>query len=135
MFSAFYLGNFDVSQLKRAIICLIPKISEASKITNFRPISLLDCSYKIFTKVLANRFQHVLQCIISPNQSAFLKGRFNMDGIITAHKILYFVHLSKEQGVLLKLGFQKAFDSVNWGYIFKSLRDRGVFGAMDTVDH
>lgn len=56
MFQDFYQGSFDISQLNKVVICLIPIVSEAMKITDFRHINLLNCSYKIFTKVLANRF-------------------------------------------------------------------------------
>lgn len=48
-----------------------------------------------------------------------------MDGISSTHEILHSVKTNKEKGVLLKLYFQKAFDSVNWGYLFKISRDRG----------
>jgi hypothetical protein len=52
MFQDFYDNNFDLSRLNKALIFLIPKVNDASLIRNFRSISLLNCSYKIFSKVL-----------------------------------------------------------------------------------
>jgi hypothetical protein len=73
MFQDFYKNDFDLSQLNRALICLIPKIQNASLIQNYRPISLLNCSYKIFSKVLTNRLYPVIDRLIRPNQLVFLK--------------------------------------------------------------
>jgi Reverse transcriptase (RNA-dependent DNA polymerase) len=74
---------------------------------------------------LANRFQSVLQRIIDRNQTAFLQFRVIIYGVITTHELLYSVKLSNEKGILLKLDFQKVFDSVNWGYILHMLQARG----------
>ena len=52
---------------------LIPKERSMKK---FRPISLLNCSFKIFTKVITNRLASVINRLISYQQSAFIKGRF-----------------------------------------------------------
>jgi Reverse transcriptase (RNA-dependent DNA polymerase) len=67
----------------------------------------------------------VLDRLIGFNQHAFLKGRNIMDNIISAHEILYFVHRSKEPGLLLKLDFEKAFDNVDWYYILHTFLQRG----------
>jgi hypothetical protein len=48
-------------------------------------------------------------------------------GIITKHELLHSVKLSKEKDILLKFDFQKAFDSVNWGYILHTLQAHGFF--------
>lgn len=47
-------------------ITLIPKVKNLRCISNFRPINLYNVSYKIITKVLANRLKRVLDAIISP---------------------------------------------------------------------
>jgi Reverse transcriptase (RNA-dependent DNA polymerase) len=117
MFNDFHCNNFDISHLNCALICLIPKINDPTNIKQFRPISVLNCSYKFFSKVLANRLYPVLDRLIGPNQLAFLKGHYILDAVVTAHEVLHHVKLHKEQGILLKLDFEKAFDNVNWSYI------------------
>jgi Reverse transcriptase (RNA-dependent DNA polymerase) len=94
-------------------------------ITKFRPIGLLNCSYKIFSKVLANRLQIALESIIGEAQCAFLNNRYILDSVITAHEILHHVHTSKESCLLFKVDFQKAFDFINWGYLFDTFTQRG----------
>ena len=58
----------------------------------FRPISLLNCSFKIFTKVLTNRLATVVNRFISNCQSAFIKGRFILESVVTAHEVIHEVH-------------------------------------------
>ena len=69
-------GQLSVTQ-RRGIIKLIPKKdAEPYLIKNWRPISLLNCDYKIAAKAIANRFKQVLPNLIDNDQTGFLKGRF-----------------------------------------------------------
>jgi hypothetical protein len=54
MFHAWHGDNLDLYRLNFAMITLIPKENEARSMKKFRPISLLNCSFKIFTNVLTN---------------------------------------------------------------------------------
>jgi hypothetical protein len=75
LFFAFYNHQLDIAKFNRVFICLIPKISNTSSIKDFRPISLLNCSFKIFTKNLTSHLHPILDRLIGDNQNAFLKGR------------------------------------------------------------
>jgi Reverse transcriptase (RNA-dependent DNA polymerase) len=99
----------DISKFNSAFIYLISKVSDIFTIKDFQPISLLNRSFKIFTKVLTNRLHPVLDRLIGVNQHAFLKGHNIMDNVIAAHKILYFVRHSKELCLLVKLDFLNTF--------------------------
>nr|GEU52874.1 RNA-directed DNA polymerase, eukaryota [Tanacetum cinerariifolium] len=43
-----------------SFIALIPKVTNAKFVSDFRPISLIGCVYKVITKVLANRLAMVI---------------------------------------------------------------------------
>ena len=62
---------------RRGIIKLIPKKdTEPYLIKNWRPITLLNCDYKIAAKALASRLKKVLPKLVNSDQTGFMKGRF-----------------------------------------------------------
>jgi hypothetical protein len=82
------------------MITLIPKEDDAREMRKFRPISLLNCGFKIFTKVLTNIFARILDRMISYQQSAFIKGRFILESVVIAHEIIHEVNRRKDQGLV-----------------------------------
>ena len=61
---------------KEAHITLIHKDgTEKNKIKNYRPISLLNVDYKIFTTIWASRLKEILREIIHTDQTGFLPRR------------------------------------------------------------
>jgi hypothetical protein len=102
-----------VDILNYGVITLIPKIKEASKIQQYRPICLLNVSYKIITKALMLRFEDCMSRIISKSQNAFIKGRNIMDGVLSLHEILHETKRKKMDGIILKLDFEKAYDKIS----------------------
>jgi Reverse transcriptase (RNA-dependent DNA polymerase) len=136
MFQNFYVDHFDLAHLNRVLICLIPKVKDVIILKNYQPISLLNSSYNFFSKVLTNRLYPILDRLIGPNQWVFLKDRNILDAVVTAHEILHHVKLSKEEGHLLKLDFEKAFDHVDWFYLFPIFQHHGlrVSRARSTIN-
>ena len=103
MFQDFYIGKLDIFRLNFAILTLVPKEPGASNMKKFRPISLLNCSFKIFTKVLTNRLGMIMGQLTSINQTAFIKGRYILESMVTAHEVIHSVMHSKHQGLIVKL--------------------------------
>jgi hypothetical protein len=68
-------------------------------------------------KVLANRLRMVVGSVISDSQSAFIKGRQILDGILVANEIVDEATRNKKELLLFKVDFEKAFDSIDWCYL------------------
>ena len=89
LFKDFHDGVVDISRINYGIITLLPKVADASRIQQFRPICLLNCLYKLITKTLTLRLEKVADKLIHPTQTAFMKGRNIMSGIMILHEILH----------------------------------------------
>ncbi|KAK3206771.1 hypothetical protein Dsin_020817 [Dipteronia sinensis] len=80
---------------------------------DFRPISLMGSMYKIFAKVLANRLKAMMNSVIGEYQMAFVKDRQILDSFVVAEEIIHSWKNDKVGGLLVKLDFEKAYDSVD----------------------
>ena len=116
-------GNMD--RLNKAYIILLPKVEGAKCIGDFQPISLSNSIYLIIAKLLANRLRLVLPAIISPFQSAFLSGRHMSDSIVMAEEIVAAWRRDGTPGFLWKVDFSKAYDSLDWLFLWNVLRRCG----------
>lgn len=62
--------------------------------------------------------------IISPVQTAFIPGRFILEGIVMLHEVLHHMRVHHQQGIILKLDFEKAYDKVQWGFMMEVLEKK-----------
>ncbi|GAU49673.1 hypothetical protein TSUD_91110 [Trifolium subterraneum] len=69
-------------------IALITKIDSPQRLNDFRLISLFGSLYKILAKVLANRLRLVIGSVISESQTAFVRDRQILDGILIANEVV-----------------------------------------------
>ncbi|MCI13322.1 cysteine-rich receptor-like protein kinase, partial [Trifolium medium] len=103
--------------INSTFIALIPKVDSPHRLNDFRPISLVGSLYKILAKVLANRLRLVIGSVISEAQTAFVKDRQILDGILIANEVVDEARKFKKELMLFKVDFEKAYDSVDWGYL------------------
>jgi hypothetical protein len=59
MVRCFHAGDLEFFRLNFAMLTLISKVDDATDMKNYRPISLLNCSFKIFSKLLTIRLDVV----------------------------------------------------------------------------
>jgi hypothetical protein len=102
LFQDFHRGNLPVYNLNFGNIILLPKCKEACKIEQYRPICLLNVSFKIFTKVATNRLMAVAHKVINPTQTAFMPGKNIMEGVIILHETLHEMQCKNKVGWFLK---------------------------------
>lgn len=124
LFGDFNSGNLLLYSLNFGTIILLPKLSEAIKIQQYRPICLLTVSFKIFTKMATNRLLSVAGKVISPTQTTFLPGRNIMEGVVVIHETLHELH-RKENWVTFKIDFEKAYDKTRWSFVRQTLEMKG----------
>jgi hypothetical protein len=74
LFSYLHAGQLELFRLNFGEIILLPKVNEAERIQQYRPICLLNVSFKIFTKVATLRLNMVADHVVRPSQTAFMQG-------------------------------------------------------------
>ena len=122
---AYENGQLAMTQ-RRGIIKLIPKKEADLKILkNWRPLSLLNCDYKIAAKSIANRIQSTLPKLINNDQTGFIKGRFIGENIRLIDSIINYTNDQSIPGLILLLDFEKAFDTLEWSFVEKTLQHYG----------
>jgi mannosylglycoprotein endo-beta-mannosidase len=128
MFQKLYRGELNLSRLNYGMISLIPKIKEANNIRQYRPICLLNVDNKWFSKVFTLRLTPWADKLISRNKTAFIPGRYILEGVVILHEILHELRVKKLQGIILKLDFEKAYDKVRWNFMMEVLRKKNFSG-------
>jgi hypothetical protein len=78
---------------------------------------------------MANRLANQLHQMVSPNQSAFIKGRFIQDNFMLVQQTARFLQQQKQPRILLKLDISKAFDSMTWPFMLEVMHHLG-FGPI-----
>ena len=119
---AFQENKLSVSQ-RRGIITLIPKGYENLKeLRNWRPITLLNVDYKILARIIAMRSEPFLPNLIHPDQTGFIKGRYIGKNIRLLNDLMSYAESNKLSGIFLFVDFEKAFDSLEWDFMHRTLK-------------
>lgn len=110
---------------RKAHTVLIPKSKDVSKLEQadgYRPISLLNCDYKIFARSLAGRLQAMIYMIVRDHQIHSIKGRNIQTNIHIIRAVLKICQRTHEPAALLQLDPAKAFDRVEHSFLFALIR-------------
>ena len=113
---------------RQAVITLIEKQDkDRTYLENnyWRSISLTNIDAKIASKVIATRIVKVLPEIIHSNQTGYVSGRYIGEATRSILNIMDYTKTYDIPGLLLFIDFEKAFDSLEWNFMFKCLE---VFG-------
>ena len=117
-----YNYSFELEEMSYtqylAIIVLLYKKGLRELLKNWRPISLINVDSKLLSKVLATRVKTVLPEIIHTDQKGCIQGRYIGQGIRLIEDV---VNEMDDDQIILMLDQEKAFDQIEWSWLFKVL--------------
>ena len=91
------------SRFTEGWMCLIYKKGERELIENYRPITLLNLDYKIFTKEKAIRLAKATPNCIHKNQAGFMPGRDICDQVRLARLMVHYTEATEQNRLLIAL--------------------------------
>lgn len=111
---------------------LVPKSDKPSKVSDYRPITLLNCDYKIIAGTIANRLKKTLPEVVGSSQCGGVPGRKICDNLSVYRDIIAFIEERNEPcvdsisgkavpGVVIGVDFAKAYDLVQRHTLWKIL--------------
>jgi hypothetical protein len=105
--------------LNHTLVALIPKRPGPEILGHLRPISMCNRVYKIISKIIVHRIRPFLSNLVSPLQTAFVKGRRWLNNVIITQEILHSMKYKKGKGgwMVLKLDLKKAYDQLEWSFV------------------
>lgn len=107
-------------------ITLIPKVSDASDIHQFRPIACCNVLHKLISRIITRRLQLVIPDVIDKAQAGFIPNRQLINNVLLTSKIIKGYerkHISVR--CMIKLDSKKAYDSVEWSFLQDILIELG----------
>lgn len=102
------------------------KEKDPEECSSYRPISLLNVDLKVLAKILAKRLEHVIPDIIDPDQTGFIKGRHSYCNTRRLFNIICHLNRNLTPGILVAMDAEKAFDRVEWSYMFDVMSRFGI---------
>jgi hypothetical protein len=72
-----------------------------------------------------NRVTNIVHSVIKPTQSAFMPGRYILEGVVVLHETIHELQRRKMDGVIFKIDFKKACNKVKWSFLQQTMRMKG----------
>ena len=129
-------GSVLASQGKAAIR-LIPKTLSPKTLSDYRPISLLNCDYKLIASVLANRLRPTLVYTLGEHQKGGVPGRYISDSLCLYRDIIdetsrkSRIKITRDSrpieygAAIIGFDLEKAYDLVNRDVLWEILKEMG----------
>ena len=114
--------NKLIKSNKEGVTRLAPKVEGVPSVDELRPITLLDCDYKILSKWLVERMKPVLPLVIKSGQLCTVGKKNILFGVHNILSGILNVKQKKSEACLLTLDFFKAYDRVLLDFLIKVMK-------------
>ncbi|MDC0525513.1 reverse transcriptase domain-containing protein [bacterium] len=129
-YNEIYDDRYLTDNMLMGEIILLYKKKDPRDVRNYRPITLLNVEYKILTKILVERLKQVIERIICAAQTGFVPGRRIQWNTHLLNLVEAYLDETDEDGLLIFLDWEKAFDRCSWDYMHIAAKALGLGTTM-----
>ena len=119
------MHGIQTTDFTQGLMSLMFKKKDKRKIENYRPITLLNTDYKIFTREIAKRLGEVAKTLIHRDQAGFIPKRGLYDHTRLSRTIIDYCEIEEIEGCIIALDQEKAYDKIDHTYLYKTLEKFG----------
>jgi ribonuclease HI/exonuclease III len=135
VYNGIIMGDPLPASFGHAVIIPLKKKGDSPNAMDYRPISLLQTSYKIFTRIWAERVQQSLGTVINGDQNGFVRGRNMSNNIRIVTATLRSAYANPGERIadapaLVLLDYAKAYDTLDRNYVQLALAAFGYDTAF-----
>lgn len=123
-------GKLNLDRINYGGITLLPKVKDTNIIKQYRPICVQNVILKILTKTVTMRMAEVADEVINWTQTAFIPGRFILDGCVILHEVIHEQKCRGDPGLIFKIDFEKAYDRVHWEFLYEVLEKKNFHSKL-----
>ena len=125
--SCYRSGSLSLSQ-RQGVISRSFKKGDRLDMRNWRLISLLNVDYKLAARTIAARLLKVIHLVVAKDQTCGVPGRYIGENVAFLRDVVSFADTFDSPVAILSLDQEKAFDRVDWGFMYATLCKMG-FGS------
>lgn len=139
---SFFLYGFMPKSINTSLLTLVPQTTDASRMSEYRPVACCNLFYKVISKIVANMMKKTLLRAIDTNHCVFVKRRLLLENFLLATERVKNYHMfNSSSRCAIKLDISKDFDMFPWPFIVATLRAMGypkllikwVYMCMSTI--
>ena len=131
VFNSSYQDGFLPSSSCKGIITLLFKKGDRVECKNWHPITLLNVDYKLCARTLAGRLLKVIHHMVHSDQTCGVPGRYIGENVSLLRDIVDVTTELHLPTAILSLDQEKAFDRVDWAFLFRTLEKMGFGPSLE----
>ncbi len=126
LFNNYWTQNIIPTEWKTALVIPIFKKGLRTICENYRGISLLNTTYKVYAKIINNKLKKIMEAISLEEQTGFRKGRSCSDNMFVLKLLIEKRREFNLQTYMFSIDYVKAFDNVLRGKLWSIMDRRGI---------